>query len=711
MGYTFNGITTISGTGTLTTAGKTFSRILINGTGITVTLGDAITFQVQIELQSGTFNTASYNVTGPALQISPGTKGLTLGSSTVTLTSTGLALNFFNTDNFTFSPGTSTFVLSGNGFNSQMGAVVQTFNNLLVTNTGTGGCALAASNWNNITVTPATGGTKPFSFAGDVSATSLTVSPSAYNNRVNLRSDTPGTIRTLTVGTLSADHCDFEGLTLAGAASPASPTGAGDCGGNSGINFPSPKTVYRVGTDTTWAGSSSWSTSSGGTGSNANFPLPQDTAIIDNATTGTSVTFVTYNRGALDMSSRTSAFTLNVTTAANFYGSFILGSGVTLSGTTAQTYRGRTTSTLTTAGKTLNFSVIMDAPGGTLQLGSALSSTASVSMGRGTFDAVSYNVTLGTFSSSGSGIRTVSMGSGLWTLTSTGTVWNATATNFTLNKGTADVLLSNGSSTAKGVTGAGLALNKLTLGGATSGGTTNLQAINVTELASIKTVAHIITLTSAATNIIGTWSVAGTAGNVVTLNSSTVGTQRTIALTNVTSGIDYLAVQDIGVTVANRFYVGANSTNNGNNTNVYFTATPAVSSFSDLVGQGSVSFVGIRKARGFSDIQAEGIFSSTADLKFGGIFRPFDEDPTRMTETGDIRIAENGDIRIASNVTQNSGVSSLVALPLYTAFDSTVYVKVLGEWKVSIPYANVGNEWVIPEKAYQRISGRWKRIS
>jgi hypothetical protein len=76
-------------------------------------------------------------------------------------------------------------------------------------------------------------------------------------------------------------------------------------------------------------------------------------------------------------------------------------------------------------------------------------------------------------------------------------------------------------------------------------------------------------------NTISTWSITGTAGNVVTVDTSSAGARRTFNLTNVTSGIDYLAVRDIGVNQANRFYVGTNSTDNGNNLNVIFTAAPA----------------------------------------------------------------------------------------------------------------------------------------
>ena len=53
-----------TGTGTLTTAGKTFSRISLQGSGITITLGDALNIVANgVDVRNGTFTTASFNVT------------------------------------------------------------------------------------------------------------------------------------------------------------------------------------------------------------------------------------------------------------------------------------------------------------------------------------------------------------------------------------------------------------------------------------------------------------------------------------------------------------------------------------------------------------------------------------------------------------------------------------------------------------------------
>jgi hypothetical protein len=150
--------------------------------------------------------------------------------------------------------------------------------------------------------------------------------------------------------------------------------------------------------------------------------------------------------------------------------------------------------------------------------------------------------------------------------------------SITKYKGTSDILLSDTSTAARSFTGGALTYNKLTIGGATGTSTTTIgNATTFSELASTKTVAH--TITFSANPTITTWSVTGTAGNVVTVNSSTAGTQRTITVTNKTDGIDYLSVQDISS--VNRtpitFYAGANSTNSGNNNGVAFISSSTAS--------------------------------------------------------------------------------------------------------------------------------------
>jgi hypothetical protein len=59
------------------------------------------------------------------------------------------------------------------------------------------------------------------------------------------------------------------------------------------------------------------------------------------------------------------------------------------------------------------------------------------------------------------------------------------------------------------------------------------------------------------------------------------------------------------------------------------------------------------------------------------------------------------------------GASSLTASGTLTAtaFDSTMYVRDLGTWKVSVPYVKDNNIWKRPLAIYKNQSGLWKRVS
>lgn len=595
MTYTHTGTITVTATATITTAGQAFSALTI--TGGTVTLGDALnTGNRAIGPNGGTFDTAGFSVTAGRFTTNTTTARTVLWRNSTITVSDNLGTNFLGL-NLTLDAGTSSLVLTNSSatMSNNSSTLALTFYDVSFTSTaGTSRGLSPNTTHNNLTIAgPASDSLLSVTLQGNITVNgTLSITGTSETKRGGFRSNIPGSARTATVATLSAPHCDFEDFALAGAASPASPTGAGDCGGNTNITFPAAKSVYRVGTSAIWAEATGWAPSSNGTGGIANFPLPQDTIYVDDATTGTSLTIATYNRGTLDMSARTVATTLDAAAAANFYGPFILGSGVTISGTSAQAYRGRGTSTFTSAGKTITFRLSVNAFGGTLQLGSALTASNSLELLLGTFNANNYNVTVTGASSGSSSTRTLTMGSGQWTLTGPSFLWFVSAVNFTFNKDTADILLSDTTTSARTFTGAGLSYNKLTIGGATGTSALTINGANTfTELASTKTVAHTIRLGISA-GTIGVWSVTGTPGNVVTLNSTTAGTRRTFNLSNVTASIDYLAVQDIEVLQADRFYVGANSTNNGNNVNVLFSASPnALALATGLAATGAVGTV------------------------------------------------------------------------------------------------------------------------
>jgi hypothetical protein len=353
---------TLTGTGTLTTAGKTFSGVTVNGSGITVTLGAALnTSPRNLTLTQGTFDTANFNVTTGVLTASGSTtRVVTLGSSNITVTST--ACNFGGT-NITVNAGTSTIQGTATPLTFTGGG--NTFYNVSNTaNTAGDFTVLGANTFNDLTISATSAAGKTLLLGADQTVNgTLTCAGTSASDRIFVFSDTIGTARTITAAAVSATDCDFRDITIAGVAAPISPTRAGDCEGNSGITFPAAKTAYRVGTNNTWAGSSSWALTSGGAGSNDNFPLPQDTVVIDEATTLTGTLAIAKNNiGTFDTSTRTTGITLNHTSVTTRYGSYTFGSGVTVSGNLAQTFSGRGTMVFTSAGKTITFPITVGTP-------------------------------------------------------------------------------------------------------------------------------------------------------------------------------------------------------------------------------------------------------------------------------------------------------------------------------------------------------------
>jgi hypothetical protein len=558
----------------ITSAGKTFSNpITIDSYGGTVELADALNIGSNtLTVTNGTFDTKGYNVTAGSLSSSASTvREIKLGASTVTLSG---SLTLTTSTNLTLDAGTSSLVMSSGPFNGGG----QTFYDVSFTTTSAGTTSINQSNtFNNLSLTAtASAGLREHAFDSDQTITgTLTAAGASAVRRIMLRSSTVGITRTLTVGTLSADDCDFRDITIAGTAAGGSPTRAGDCGGNSGVNFPAPKTVYwNLAGTAAWT-ETAWATTSGGTPALDNFPLAQDTAVLDDTGSAGTVQLRTVNIGTLDMSARTSAMTVTVgSNAPTVYGSWSFGTGVTFNSASGTiTFAGRSTSTITSNGVAFGCNITIDCGTGTVQLADALelNSARTLTLTSGTFDAVSYNVTAGRLSTANTG-TVMKMGSGTWTMSGTGNVWGMSSA-ITLYKGTADILLSSTSTSARTFTGAGRSYNKLTIGGATGTSTLTIVGNNqFTELASTKTVAHTIAF-GTTFQTFGKWTVTGTAGNVVTLTGTGVNHQLVGACTD---GIDYLAMGSIGFSVSSpaEFYAGANSTGTAA-VPVYRTAKPA----------------------------------------------------------------------------------------------------------------------------------------
>lgn len=602
MTHTYLGSMTITGTGTVTSAGKTLAAaLIINGAGITVGLGDALNLTSTLTVTQGTFNTNNFNVTAGGLSSSNTTvRTINLGSSTVSIFgSATTAINFLTPTNLTFNAGTSQVNLTAANTGIVVFGSSLTFNNISFTfSTPTINQRVLDGTFiiNNLTLTAVANGTSSLAFSSNCTITgTLTCSGAGAAQRASLRSSSTGAARTLTVGTLLASNCDFRDITLAGAASPASPANAGDLGGNTNITFPAPKTVYRVGTDTTWIGNNSWALSSGGTGSDANFPLAQDTAVIDDNTalTGTlelGVINTNINVGTFDCSSRTAPLTYNLISGVSMHGSYTLGSGISVaSSAIGMGFTGRSAVTITTAGRTINHNITFSTPGTSVTLLDAFLSLAAVTLGTGTFNLNGFSLTCGSFSSNNSLVRTLAAGSNSSiTLTGTsGSPWfTSTTTNLSI---TGTLTITFTASTTRSFNSGTFNFPATVVNGGT--GALSFVGGNHTFIGLSNTVTPTSFFFQAGTTTTLTnWNINGTPGNPVTIGSSTAASHTLSKASGTVTG-DYLSISRSNAT-GGATWNATNSTDGGNNTGWNFGGgpppppTPSPSNFFLFFGEG-----------------------------------------------------------------------------------------------------------------------------
>jgi hypothetical protein len=276
-------------------------------------------------------------------------------------------------------------------------------------------------------------------------------------------------------------------------------------------------------------------------------------------TAGSSVRFNFYITAGTDIISSTGTTGYGILDFTGFAGTFdnaprlisgnlIFSSGMTLSaGASALTFDSTSgTQQITTNGITLDFPVTQNGGGGTVQLQDNLTigSTRTLLLTAGTFDTNDNNVSTGVFNSNNSNTRSLLMGSGTWTLTSTGVVWaGTTTTGMTLVPSTSTIVF-NGSGNGS-FNGGGLTFNNLTQSSSnvlTIGGSNTFNTISNTVQPTT------ITLNIGTTQTVNDFNVNGTAGNLVTINSSTAGTQANLSKASGTVNVSYVSLQDNNAT-------------------------------------------------------------------------------------------------------------------------------------------------------------------
>ena len=358
----------------ITTAGKRMGSLTFDGVGGAWTLQDALdpVASAIITLTNGSFSTGSFNVgasSGTTLSSSnSNTRTLTLGTTTWTMATGSTNWNIGTSTNMTLSAASSTIVYGGTANSTTFAGGGLTYGTLTSTAVTTGTLTITGANTFG-TLTTSCGATTKTTTSGYSLGANQTVTGTwtANGNSVILRnfiySNTVGTARTITAGTVTVTHCDFRDITGAGAGSwdlSAITGGSGDCGGNSGITFTTPATSYWVTSGGTSTGSMSavtrWASTSGGTAGTGRAPLPQDTSIWNASSIDAGSRTITNDMprvGTLTWTgvTNTPAFASGAN-AFECYGSVTLVAGMTHTGAGAWTFAGRANNTLDGGGLT-----------------------------------------------------------------------------------------------------------------------------------------------------------------------------------------------------------------------------------------------------------------------------------------------------------------------------------------------------------------------
>jgi hypothetical protein len=251
-----------------------------------------------------------------------GTKSATLGSSTITFVGASPRIDIEPT-NTTFNAGTSLFTCPATAANLTVDANGATLY-ALTSETNTSGTSIDFPT--NITLTNLTftnSGTAPsrgdfiYLYSGVTITVTGTLTSTTSDVRVRniISNNTPqhGAPPAIVAAAVSLSNTDFGGVSCSGVAAPFTGTSIGDYGwGSTGVTFTSPKTVYwRGATGISEADDANvFSATSGAAGANANYPLPQDTVIVDDNTLATTIEIglvLDFVIGTLDARTRTAA--------------------------------------------------------------------------------------------------------------------------------------------------------------------------------------------------------------------------------------------------------------------------------------------------------------------------------------------------------------------------------------------------------------------
>jgi hypothetical protein len=281
--------------------------------------------------------------------------------------------------------------------------------------------------------------------------------------------------------------------------------------------------------------------------------LSQANSISYNFTGGTyALTFLnSSSQSARNVDFTGYAGTLGATSTGVIYGNLTLSSGMTLTSSgNAMTFGATSgTKTITTNAKSINFPLTFNGVGGTFQLQDSLTmgSTRTGTLTNGTLDLNGFTYTVGTAFTTATGTKNLTFNGGtLVCPAATTTAFNnAVPTDFTTTAGTGVGTISMTAATAKTFVGGGSTYNcALNQGGA--GDLTIIGSNTFSNITNTVQPASIL-FTAATTSTFTNFNLSGTSGNLITIGSVTAASH-TLSKASGTVSVSFCSISQSSAT-------------------------------------------------------------------------------------------------------------------------------------------------------------------
>lgn len=395
------------------------SIVNFNGAAGTWTLTSAAQFY-STTLTNGTFSTSASNYSftsyeGITIASNSNNKTLSLNGSNVTLAGGNTFINN-STGNFTFNAGTSNITISFSFYTNVSSIESLTFYNVTSTE-GNLSETFSSSNsscvftFNNLTLGGQTyiGTDKQIKIPANASTTNMVIngtltmrgSAMAPGSRVILKGqdfNSGNSVQArISAAAVSLVDVDFYCINNTGVSAW---TGArlGNMTNNTNITTTTPRTLYySAATLGQYRSGNPWANTSGGTAAPANnYPLVQDTAIIDN-NSGTGTLSLNGSNdeglflGTVDMSARTTSMNVSHTAGtAVFFKNYIFSSSVTQQGAKTIQFVGVANSTFNTANVNLTLPIIVAKVNANVNIVGTLTSNQSFTSSLGSLGVLNF---------------------------------------------------------------------------------------------------------------------------------------------------------------------------------------------------------------------------------------------------------------------------------------------------------------------------------